>query len=147
MGLAALLRWPLEIVAFGLALAPLLSVLIAWTSLPSPVLVHFDPTRRRDRRSNRARLWILPVVALVVYGFMSEASGTWAWAFSGRLDLPAGAEIPLLLKPLMALLIAYANEMFIRVVRAEEELPNGWLMSGLTLIMLASPLALSVVTR
>jgi hypothetical protein len=148
MGFITLLRWPLEIVAFGLALAPLLSVLIAWASLPpSQVLVHFGVGNRPNRRSSRARLWILPVLALVVYGFMGAVSGTWEWAFLGRLDLPAGAEIPLLLKPVMALLIAYANEMFIRVVREQEELPNGWLMSGLTLIMLASPLALSVVTR
>jgi hypothetical protein len=47
----------------------------------------------------------------------------------------------------MALLIAYANEMFIHVVREQEEVPNGWLMSGLTLLVLASPLALSVVTH
>jgi len=147
MGLIALLRWPLEIVAFGLALAPFFSVLLAWTSLPRQVLVHFGPTRRSDRWGSRARIWVLPVVALVVYGFMSVASGTWVWAFSGRPELPAGAEIPLLLKPVMALLIAYANEMFIHVVREQEEVPNGWLMSGLTLLVLASPLALSVVTH
>ena len=147
MGLIPLLRWPLEIVAFGLAFAPILSVLIAWTSLPSEIPVHFSLTGHPDRWASRARVWVLPVVALIVYGFMSEGSGTWAWVFYGKLDLPAGAQIPLLLKPVMALLIAYANEAFIRVVHEQEEVPNGWALSGLMLIMLASPLAVSVVAR
>jgi hypothetical protein len=145
MGLVALLRWPLEIVAFALAFAPVLSVLIAWTSLPKQVPLHLGYSQRPDRWGSRARIWILPVLALVVYGFMSAASSTWAWAFFGRLDLPAGAEIPLLLKPVVGLLIVYANEAFIRVVRAQEEVPNGWLLSGVMVLLLASPLALSLV--
>ena len=116
MGLIAILRWPLEIVAF----AP-------------------------DRWGSRARVWILPALALVVYGFMNQVSGTWAWAFLGNMELPAGAEFPLLFKAVIGLLMAYSNAMLIRVFRSQEEAPSGWYLCGFTMLVLASPLALSVV--
>ena len=147
MGLIVVLRWPLEIVAFGLALVPVLSLLLAWGSLPSQIPAHFGPTGHPDRWSSRSQLWILPVLALVVYGFMSEASGTWAWVLDGRMDLSAGAEIPLLFKPVVGLLIAYSSEMLIRIARKQGEVPNGWFMCGFMMLLLASPLALSVVAH
>jgi Protein of unknown function (DUF1648) len=138
-----LLRWPLEIVSFGLALAPLLSVLVAWASLPAHIPVHFGSTGGTDCRGGRAQAWILPVMALVVYGFMSEASGTWAWALHGRTDLPAGAEILLILKPAIALLMVYANQMLILAARKQAEALNGWLLCGLMMLLIAPPFALS----
>ena len=95
MGLIAILRWPLEIVAFALALIPLLSVLLAWPYLPAEIPTHFSLSGRPDRWGSRARVWILPALALVVYGFMNQVSGTWAWAFLGNMELPAGAEFPI----------------------------------------------------
>lgn len=144
MGLVVLLRWPLELLAFVLALSPLMSVLLALPSLPSRIPTHFGAYGRPDRFGSRAWVWILPVLALVVYGFMSEASGTWAWVFGTRLDFPAGAEFPLLLKSGIALLMIYANQMLIRVARKQDEAINGWLLVGLMLLLVASPIALSV---
>lgn len=146
LGLSVLLRWPLEIVSFGLALSPLLSVALAWASLPPSIPVHFGITGRPDRWRPRAQAWLLPVMALIVYGFMSQASGTWAWALQGRADLPAGAEIPLLIKPVIALLMACANAMLTRVARKQADALNGWLLWGLMILLLTPPFAISIAT-
>lgn len=138
-----LLRGPLEIITFGLALYPLLSVALAWSSLPRQFPVHFGSAGQPDRWVGRARLWVLPVLALLVYSVMSQAAGTWAWLFHGRADLPDGAVIPLLLKPVFALLMAYVNEMSIRVARRQVDAPNSLLVWGLITLLVAPPLALS----
>jgi hypothetical protein len=147
MGLIVLLRAPLEFVAFILALYPLMSVLFAWPSFPKRIPTHFGAYGRPDRFGSRAWVWFLPVLALVVYGFMSQASGTWEWVFGTRMDFPAGAEISLLLKPGIGLLMSYATQTLIRVARKQEDALNGWLLSGLMLLLIASPLALSVVAH
>lgn len=145
MGLIILLRWPLEIAAFLLAFAPALDVLLAWPDVQSGVPVHFGYNGRPDRWASRQWLWLLPGFAVAVYALMGEASGTWAWAFFGRLDLPAGAEIPLVLKPVVGLLILYANRFFVRIVRDRAEVPNVWAISGLMLLLAASPIAVTAV--
>ena len=147
LGLIALLRWPLEIVAFGLALAPLLSVILAWASLPAQIPIRFTMSGQPDRWGSRAQAWILPVLALVVYAFMSHASGTWAWVLDPKTDLQAGAEIPLLLKPVIALLMAYANQMLIRLARKQTDALNGLLLWGLMILLIAPPFALSLATH
>ena len=147
MGFILLLRGPLEITAFGLALAPMLSVAVAWGSLPRHIPVHFGVNGRPDRMGSRNRAWILPLLALAVYAFMSRATGTWAWAFEGRVDLPAGGEIPLLVKPVIGLLMAYSNEMLIRIARKEADALNGWMMWGLMILLVAPPCALSALAR
>ena len=78
---------------------------------------------------------------------MSQASGTLAWLLEGRTDLQPGAEIPLLLKPVIALLMAYANEMLIRVARKQTDALNGLLLWGLMILLVAPPFALSLATH
>jgi hypothetical protein len=83
------------------------------------------------------------MLALLVYGVMSQASGTWACLLQGRADLPDGAVIPLLLKPVFALLMVYVNAMSIRVARRQVDAPNSLLVWGLITLLVAPPLALS----
>ena len=147
MGFILLLRGPLEIASFGLALAPLLSVSLAYGSLPRHIPVHFGINGRPDRMGSRNRAWILPLLVLAVYAFMSHASGTWAWAFHGRTELPSGGEIPLLLKPVIGCLMSYANEMLIRIARKEADALNGWMLWGLMILLVAPPFALSVLAH
>ncbi len=146
MALSAPLRWPIEIISFGLALWPLLSVALVWSSLPTRIPVHFAAAGHADRWRPRAQAWILPLMALIVYGCMSQSSGTWAWAFYGEPGLPSGAEYPLLLKPVIALLMIYVNSMLIRQARRQSVLLNGWLLTGLMTLLLTPPLAISFVT-
>jgi hypothetical protein len=89
----------------------------------------------------------MPVLALSVYGFMSRASGTWAWVFHGTKDLPAAAETPLLFKPVFALLAIHANQMLIRIARKPPEAPNGWMLWGLMLLLITPPVALGPLAR
>jgi hypothetical protein len=138
-----LIRGPLEIVTFGLALSPLMSVSLSWSSLPKRFPVHFGVWGRPDRWVGRARLWVLPVLALLIYGVMNQASGTWEWLLYGRADLSDGAAVSLLLKPLLALLMVHANEMSIRVARSETDAPNSLLVWGLMMLLVAPPLALT----
>jgi hypothetical protein len=142
-----LLRWPLEIVSLGLAFVPLLSVSLVWRSLPAQVAIYFGATVRSRRWWSRAQLWIMPVLALSVYGFMSRASGTWAWVFHGTKDLPAAAETPLLFKPVFALLAIHANQMLIRIARKPPEAPNGWMLWGLMLLLITPPVVLALSAR
>ena len=90
---------------------------------------------------------MLPIVALIVYGLMSQASGTWAWVLHGSTDLPAGAEIPLILKPVIGLLMLLANQMLMSVARKQSEALNGWLRCGLMLLLISPPFALSLAAR
>ncbi len=142
-----LLRYPFEIVSLGLAVAPALMVLQAWATLPKQIPVRFGATGRPDRWGSRARAWVLPLLALIVYGFMSRATGTWAWVLDSRAELPAGSELLMILKPSIALLMMNATGMLIRVARRDEESLNGWLLWGLMILLVTPPLALSMAVR
>jgi hypothetical protein len=142
-----LLRWPLEVVALGLAFVPALNVSLAWASLPAEVTIYFGPTIRSHRWWSRSQLWVMPVLALIVYGFMSRASGTWGWVFHGTKGLPPAAEIPLLLKPVFGLLAIHANYMLLRIAREPREALNGWMLTGLVVLLLAPPVILGLGVR
>ncbi len=142
-----LLRYPLEIVSLGLALAPALIVLQSRVVLPRQVLAGYGAMGRSAPRGKGAYTWILSLIALIVYGFMSHATGTLAWVIDRSADVPAGAEILLLLKPLIGFLIIYATGTLVRSARKEEESVNGFLVWGLMSLMVAPPLALSMVVR
>lgn len=143
----ALLRYPLEIGSVLLAFAPALMVLQAWTTLPRQIPIRFSASGRPDRWGSRAQAWILPLFSLVVYGYLSRTTGTWAWIGDSNADVPAGAEILLILKPFFAFLMVHATGMLIRVARREEEALNGWLMAGLMILLVTPPLALSMAVR
>jgi hypothetical protein len=142
-----LLRWPLEIGSLGLAFVPLLNVSLVWGSLPAQVALYFGATIRPRRWWSRSQVWIMPVLALIVYGFMSKASGTWAWVFRVTNDLPVDAGIPLLLKPVFAMLAIHANYMLLRIARKPRESLNGWMLWGLLLLLLTPPIALALASR
>lgn len=142
-----LLRYPLEIGAFGLAIAPTLIVMQAWPFLPTRIPVGFGATGHPARWGRRALAWILPLLALIVYGYLSGATGTWAWVMDRTARIPDGSEMLLILKPGIALLMMNATEMLTRVARKKEESLNGWLLWGLMALMLAPPLALSFVAH
>ena len=142
-----LLRWPLEVVALGLAFVPALNVSLAWASLPAEVTICFGPSIRSHRWWSRSQVWVMPVLALVAYGFMSKASGTWAWVFQGAKGLPPAAEIPLLLKPVFALLAIHANYMMLRIARRPRESLNGWMLGGLIVLLMAPPVILGIAAR
>lgn len=147
LGLVIWARWPLEILSFAFAISPILSAIFTWHSLPRRIPVLFGDGRGPARHGSRSQVWILPVLALVVYGFMSQASGTWAGLLHLDWDLPSGAVIPLLLKPVVGVIMAYSNEMLIRIAREQSEGVNGWLLWGLMLLLFAPPFALSMVAR
>lgn len=142
-----LLRYPLEIISLALAAAPALMVLQAWATLPKKIPVRFGSTGRPDRWGSRARAWVLPILALIVYGFMSRATGTWAWLLDGKAGIPAGSELLMVLKPGVALLMMNVTGMLIRVARRDEESLNGWLLWGLMILLVTPPLAMSIAVR
>lgn len=145
--LIEVLRYPLEFIALGLAFAPALFVLQCWDSLPRQIPVRFTSAGRPDGWASRGWALGLPLIALIVYGVMSQATGTWAWVIDRRAEIPNGSEILIFLKPGFGFLIVSATGMLMRVARREEESLNGWLLWGLMTLLVTPPLVLSMVVR
>ena len=145
--LLELLRYPLETIAFVVALTPALMVLQSWTALPILIPTHFTAGGHPDRWGSRMRAWVLPLVAVMVYAVMCRATGTWAWVNDSKAGIPSGAEILLFLKPGFGLLMMQATAVLIRVAKGEAESLNGWLLWGLMLLLVTPPLALSMAVR
>lgn len=140
----AFLRGPLEMISFGLALAPAFIVLQASGSVPPKVPLHFGGAGNPDRWISRRFAWIQPVLALIVYGVLSKSTGTWAWILNRNAETREGWLGLLLLKAGVGLLITYVSAMMMRIARREAEPLNGWLLWGLVILMLAPPLAVSL---
>ena len=140
-----LARGPLEIIALGLALFPAVLVLLAWTSLPRQIPIRFAITGRPDRWGGRGQAWILPLAALIVYALMSTATGTWAWMMNTSSELPYGTEILLVIKPVIAFLMIRATAMLIRIAKDNRESLSCSMLWGLMAILVAPPLALTMV--
>ena len=141
----AFARGPLEIISLGLAIFPAIMVMQAWGSLPRHIPVHFGITGRPDRWVGRGQAWILPLLALAVYAVMSSATGTWAWVLDNRTEMPSGSEILLLARPVIAFLMIRVTTLLVRIARKEEESLNSWMLWGLMALLVAPPVALSVV--
>lgn len=136
-------RWPLEIASVVLAVVPLLIVLRAWDTLPEEIPAHFGITGKPDRWGGRWQIWILPVLALVMYGAFSFATGTWDLLLGRPHDLPRGMELLVLMKPLICLMLSYLMWATVRVARKEAEGLNLWIMFGLLALLLTPGIALA----
>jgi hypothetical protein len=146
--LISLLRYPLEILAAGLAVAPALIVWQARGYSPDPMPDPYGILRPSSRRGGgRRRPWILPLLALIVYGAMSEATGTLAWVADRTATIPNGAEILLAFKPCVALLMVSVTLMVTHADRREDESLGGMLLVGLLILLVAPPLAMAVAMR
>ena len=133
----AVSRLPIEIVAACLAVMPSLLLLRAWNSLPDEIPVHFGFSGRPDRWGGRWQAWIVPCVALAIYGAFSTAGGTWGWMLGRRSELPRGIEPLLLIRMFVDLLMTYITWGSIRVARKEAEGLNLVVLLGLLLLTLA----------
>jgi hypothetical protein len=138
----AVLRLPIEIVAACLAVLPALLLLRAWSSLPEEIPAHFGISGRPDRWGGRWQAWIVPLVALVIYGAFSTATGAWNWLLGRQTELPHGIEPMLLMRVPIELLMTYITWGTIRVARKEAEGLSTPVLCGLILITIAPAIAL-----
>ena len=141
-----LLRLPLELVALIAAFAPFLIVIQSWGSLPELVPTHFGISGRPDRWGRRWQIWILPVLAPVMYTVFSVTTHTLPWS---GLDshLPESllrAMVPL--KALICLELSYVSWMTVRVARKQAERLNSFLLLGMILLSIA-PVLFAVLTE
>lgn len=136
-GWVAVLRLPIEITAAGLAVMPSLLLLRAWSSLPDEIPVHFGFSGYPDNWGSRYQAWIVPGVALIIYGAFSHASGTWGWMLGRQPEVPHGVEPLLMMRLPIDLLMTYITWGSIRVARKEAEALNATILWGLVLLMLA----------
>jgi hypothetical protein len=143
-GWIAALRLPIEIVAACLAILPALLLLRAWSSLPDEVPAHFGFSGRPDRWGGRWQVWVIPVVALVIYGAFSTSSGTWGWLLGRQSELPRGMEPLLLMRLPIDLLMTYITWGTIRVALKEAEGLSTPVLLGLLLLTVAPVLLLAV---
>jgi hypothetical protein len=142
----AVLRLPIEIVAACVAVLPALLLLRAWSSLPDEIPVHFGFSGRPDRWGGRWQAWVIPLVALVIYGAFSTATGTWGWLLGRRPELPRGIEPLLLIRMFVDLLMTYITWGSIRVAHKEAEGLDWRILCGLLLLTVA-PAALLPFTQ
>ena len=133
-GWIAVLRLPIEIIAACLAVAPALLLLRAWGSLPDVVPSHFGFSGRPDRWGGRWQAWVVPVVALIIYGAFSVSCGTWGWLLGGQSELPRGMEPLLLMRLPIELLMTYITWGTIRVALKEAEGLSTPVLLGLVLL-------------
>jgi hypothetical protein len=138
------LRLPIEIVAACLAVLPALLLLRAWNSLPDEIPVHFGFSGRPHNSASRYQAWIIPCVALVIYGAFSTAGGTWGWMLGGRTEVPRGLEPLLLIRMFVDLLMSYITWGSIRVARKEAEGQNTPVLFGLLLLSVAPGVLLAI---
>jgi|GEM_PF-1076476 len=143
----AVLRLPIEIVAACLAVLPALLLLRAWGTLPGEVPVHFGATGRPDRWGGRWQTWILPAVALFIYGAFSGATGAWKWLLGRPGDPAPGTEPLLLIRILVELLLTYITWGTIRVARKEAEALDWRILWGLVLLTVAPAVLLPLLRR
>lgn len=133
-GWLVVFRLPIEIIAPCLAVLPSLLLLRAWSSLPDEIPVHFGISGRPDRWGRRWQAWIVPCVALVIYGAFSSASGSWDWLLGRPSELPHGIEPLLLMRLPIGLLMTYVTWGTIRVARKETAGLSSVAMFGLILL-------------
>lgn len=140
------LRRPLEIIALVAAILPLLIVLRAWDTLPEQIPAHFGITGRPDRWGGRWQAWLLPVVSLAVYVFLSVMSGTWGWLMGHGSPSMRGEALALLLwiKLMEGLVFTYIVSMTVRIARQEAERLNGWVIGALIILTGAPPALLAI---
>ena len=136
-------RAPIEIIALLAAILPLLIILRAWDTLPEVIPTHFGVTGRPNRWGGRWQAWILPFLALGLYAMLSFMTGTWEWALGRQPELPRGMELPVLMKPIMDLMMAYLSRATVRVARKEAEGLNLWIMYGLGALLIAPGIAIA----
>jgi hypothetical protein len=142
----ALLRWPLETLALLAAVAPFLIVVQAWGSLPQQVPTHFGITGRPDRWGGRWQIWILPVLAPVMYCVFTFATHPQVW-LAGAHPTPEPMQrafVPL--KALICLTLSYVSWMSVRVARKQAERLNNFIPLGLILLSIA-PVLFTVLTE
>lgn len=135
-GWVAVLRLPIEISAVCLAVMPSLLLLRAWSSLPDEVPVHFGMSGHPERLGPRWQAWIIPLVALIVYGAFSQASGAWHWMLGGQTELPSALDAVVLMRLPTGLLMSYITWGTIHVARKEAETLNPqilWILISLIL--------------
>ena len=136
-GWVTVLRLPIEIVAACLAVLPALLLLRAWSSLPHEIPAHFGLSGKPDRWGGRGQAWLIPLVAVVVYGAFSHASGAWGWLLGRQADVPNGMEPLLLMRLPIDLLMTYITFGTIRVARKEAEGLDWRVLYGLLLLTVA----------
>ena len=139
-------RWLLEIIAGVACLLPLLIILRAWDTLPDEIPTHFGITGRPDRWGGRWQAWLLPVVSLAVYVFLSVISGMWGWLMGRATPSMPGEALALLLwiKLMEGLVFSYIVSMTVRIARQEAERLNGWMMGALIVLTGAPPALLAI---
>jgi hypothetical protein len=131
------LRLPIEIASAGLAIAPALLLLRAWSSLPSEIPVHFGFSGSPDRWGGRFQSWILPVVGLGLYVAFSSASGTWGWLLGGKVELPPSMAPLLLMRLPIGMLMTYITWGTIRVALKQAESLDWRILWSLVLLTVA----------
>ena len=141
-GWVTVFRLPIEIAAACLAVLPALLLLRAWGSLPDEIPVHFGLTGRPDRWGGRWQAWVVPLVALIIYGAFSTACGSWNWLLGKPSELPRGIEPMLLMRVPLELLLTYITWGTIRVACKEAGKLSTPVLLGLLLLTVAPALAL-----
>ena len=142
-GWVEILRLPIEVVAASLAIMPALLLLRAWSSLPEEIPVHFGLSGQPDRWGGRWQAWLIPLVALVIYGTFSQATGAWKWMLGSQTELPQIMQPMLLMRLPIGLLMTYITWGTNHVARKEAEALNAAVVWGLILLTLAPPVALA----
>ncbi|MDR3719632.1 MAG: DUF1648 domain-containing protein [Bryobacteraceae bacterium] len=135
-------RLPIEIAAACLAVLPALLLLRAWGSLPDEIPAHFGLNGRPDRWGGRWQAWIVPLVAVVIYGAFSHASGAWGWLLGKQAEVPHGMEPLLLMRLPIDLLMTYITWGTIRVACKEADGLSAAILWGLLLLTVAPAIAL-----
>jgi hypothetical protein len=130
------LRLPIEIVAACLAVMPSLLLLRAWSSLPDEVPVQFGIGGRPERSGARWQAWLIPLVALTVYGTFTQGTGAWNWMLGGQTKLPSAMNLMLLMRLPIGLLMTYITWGTIHVAHKEAEALNPPVLWVLILLIL-----------
>jgi hypothetical protein len=123
-GWIAAQRLPIEIAAACFAVLPALLLLRVWNSLPDRIPVHFGFDGRPDRWGRRRQAWIVPCLALAIYGVLSYLGGAWAWLMDNQPGVPHGKEPMLLMRLPIGLVMAYATWSSLRVALKKAETFN-----------------------
>lgn len=139
-GWVAVLRLPIEIFAVGLAVMPSLLLLRAWSSLPEQMPVHFGSNGRPDRWGSGAQIWLIPFIALFIYGSFSHFGGAWKLILDSQAEMPRSVEPLLLLRLPIDLLMTYITWGTIRVARKQAQGLNTLVQVGLVLLIFATAL-------
>src|ERR1700722_14046866 len=79
--------WILEALAALLVLAIFANVAIHWEQLPDRVPSHYDASGHPNAWGIKSGIWVLPILALALYAFLTVLSG-----FAARFNMPLAVD-------------------------------------------------------